>query len=94
MINYFILVATISALGLLLIALIYVLAIVTGKFRFQTPAEKQAIQKRKSSPKVGPVKQYCIGILLFLLIAMTGCSPKGTLNCGSTYKLIPPKFKA
>lgn len=31
-------------------------------------------------------------LLLALITSFMSCSPKGTLNCGSTYKLIAPKF--
>lgn len=52
------------------------------------------IEIRGSVPKAGDKKMLLLTIILMLLIGATSCSPKGTLNCGSTYRLIAPKFKA
>lgn len=51
------------------------------------------IDARGSVPKAGDKKMLLLTLVLMLLIAAS-CSPKGTLNCGSTYKLHAPKFKA
>jgi hypothetical protein len=60
---------------------------------------QSTINQYRRIPQVGDkptfsktdVTQYCIGFILFLLVAAS-CSPKGTLNCGSRYKLIAPSF--
>ena len=52
------------------------------------------INIRGSVPKAGDKKMLLLTIILILLIGAISCSPRGTLNCGSTYKLIAPKFKA
>ena len=33
-----------------------------------------------------------LAIAAAILYCLASCSPKGTLNCGSKYKLIAPKF--
>jgi uncharacterized membrane protein YidH (DUF202 family) len=93
--NIYILLSIVCALVAILIALVHVLKIVNGKTRYQSTTEKKAIEQYKYLPKAGNTKQYCIGIILFLLIAaMSGCasSKNGTLPNGCKYKLIAPPF--
>lgn len=80
------------ALLILLIVLIKVLRIINGKERY-TLQEKKAIDTYGYLPKATK-NHYALWVVLILLIAASSCSPKGTLNCGSTYKLYAPKFKA
>lgn len=89
----FVLLAIACSLGIVLILLRKVLRIVNGKDRY-TYSEKKAIKKYDYLPKAGNTKQLCIGVILFILIAMMGCasSKTGTLPNGCKYKLVAPPF--
>jgi hypothetical protein len=78
--------------GIVVILLRKVIRIINGKERYSY-TEKKTIGTYKYLPKAGDKKMLLLTLILMLLIAAS-CSPKGTLNCGSTYKLIAPKFKA
>jgi hypothetical protein len=60
-------------------AVVWFLAVITGNYRFNPKKETN-------------VKQYVIGLLLFMLIAMMGCSPTASLPNGCKYKVYAPKF--
>lgn len=81
------------SLLIVIVFLIKVYRVVNGKERY-TSTEKKTIDLYGYLPKTGDKKMLLLTIVLMLLIGATSCSPKGTLNCGSTYKLHAPKFKA
>jgi hypothetical protein len=90
--NTFVLLIIIFSLVGVLFLLVKVWRIVNGKDRY-TYSEKKTIDMYGRLPKAGDKKMLLLTIVLMSLIAAS-CSPKGTLNCGSTYKLNAPKFKA
>jgi ABC-type phosphate transport system permease subunit len=79
--------------GIVVMLLRKVIRIINGKERYSY-TEKKTIDTYKYLPKAGDKKMLLLTIVLMLLIGAISCSPKGTLNCGSKYKLIAPKFKA
>ena len=85
MMAFLIIVCVVTSVALFILALAQVAIIILGR---------KSYSKQIKYPKAGNSKQYCIGFILFLLVAMTGCKPTGTLSNGCTYKLNPPKFKA
>lgn len=70
-VNFFILVCFVASLAAVLIALVYVLSLVTGRRRYETKQEKSTREQYNGRiPRAG--NHYLLAIALFLLIGLTG----------------------